>query len=56
MMGKRVDYAARSVICPDMYIETNEIGVPMVRLDRVSGGFRAVTRIRIGVEQENSPI
>ncbi|XP_056295891.1 DNA-directed RNA polymerase I subunit RPA1 [Pseudoliparis swirei] len=30
MMGKRVDYAARSVICPDMYIETNEIGVPMV--------------------------
>ncbi len=32
MMGKRVDYAARSVICPDMYIETNEIGIPMVRL------------------------
>uniref|UniRef100_A0A4W5KQ13 DNA-directed RNA polymerase subunit n=1 Tax=Hucho hucho TaxID=62062 RepID=A0A4W5KQ13_9TELE len=30
MMGKRVDYAARSVICPDMYIGTNEIGVPMV--------------------------
>ncbi|XP_008065778.1 DNA-directed RNA polymerase I subunit RPA1 [Carlito syrichta] len=30
MMGKRVDYAARSVICPDMYISTNEIGVPMV--------------------------
>ncbi|KAM6952648.1 DNA-directed RNA polymerase I subunit RPA1 isoform 2-T2 [Lycodopsis pacificus] len=30
MMGKRVDYAARSVICPDMYIETNEIGLPMV--------------------------
>ncbi|KAM6201574.1 LOW QUALITY PROTEIN: DNA-directed RNA polymerase I subunit RPA1 [Rhynchocyon petersi] len=30
MMGKRVDYAARSVICPDMYINTNEIGVPMV--------------------------
>uniref|UniRef100_A0A8C2XJC7 DNA-directed RNA polymerase subunit n=1 Tax=Cyclopterus lumpus TaxID=8103 RepID=A0A8C2XJC7_CYCLU len=30
MMGKRVDYAARSVICPDMYIETNEIGIPMV--------------------------
>lgn len=32
MMGKRVDYAARSVICPDMYIETNEIGIPMVPL------------------------
>ncbi|KAH0627029.1 hypothetical protein JD844_002391 [Phrynosoma platyrhinos] len=31
MMGKRVDYAARSVICPDMYIQTNEIGIPMVR-------------------------
>ncbi|XP_060138282.1 DNA-directed RNA polymerase I subunit RPA1 [Zootoca vivipara] len=30
MMGKRVDYAARSVICPDMYIRTNEIGIPMV--------------------------
>ncbi|XP_032004415.1 DNA-directed RNA polymerase I subunit RPA1-like isoform X1 [Hylobates moloch] len=29
MMGKRVDYAARSVICPDMYINTNEIGIPM---------------------------
>lgn len=32
MMGKRVDYAARSVICPDMYIGTNEIGIPMVRV------------------------
>uniref|UniRef100_A0A8C5AHD0 DNA-directed RNA polymerase subunit n=1 Tax=Gadus morhua TaxID=8049 RepID=A0A8C5AHD0_GADMO len=30
MMGKRVDFAARSVICPDMYIGTNEIGLPMV--------------------------
>ncbi|XP_077171658.1 DNA-directed RNA polymerase I subunit RPA1 isoform X2 [Paroedura picta] len=30
MMGKRVDYAARSVICPDMYIGTHEIGVPLV--------------------------
>ncbi|XP_029021337.1 DNA-directed RNA polymerase I subunit RPA1 isoform X2 [Betta splendens] len=30
MMGKRVDYAARSVICPDMYIGTDEIGIPMV--------------------------
>lgn len=34
MMGKRVDYAARSVICPDMYINTNEIGIPMVRAER----------------------
>ncbi|KAJ0050146.1 hypothetical protein NL108_013161, partial [Boleophthalmus pectinirostris] len=30
MMGKRVDFAARSVICPDMYIGINEIGIPMV--------------------------
>ncbi|KAL2077653.1 hypothetical protein ACEWY4_027157 [Coilia grayii] len=30
MMGKRVDFAARSVICPDMYIDTSEIGIPMV--------------------------
>ena len=36
MMGKRVDYAARSVICPDMYIETNEIGIPMVHLTLIS--------------------
>ena len=28
MMGKRVNFAARSVISPDPYIETNEIGVP----------------------------
>lgn len=26
-----MDFAARSVICPDMYIGTNEIGIPMVR-------------------------
>lgn len=29
MMGKRVDFAARSVISPDPYISTTEIGVPM---------------------------
>jgi DNA-directed RNA polymerase I subunit RPA1 len=28
MMGKRVNYAARSVISPDPNIETNEIGIP----------------------------
>lgn len=33
MMGKRVDYAARSVICPDLYINTNEIGIPMVCME-----------------------
>ncbi|TRM68131.1 hypothetical protein BD626DRAFT_555014 [Schizophyllum amplum] len=30
MMGKRVNYAARSVISPDANIEPNEIGVPPV--------------------------
>ena len=30
MMGKRVNFAARSVISPDVNIETNEIGVPPV--------------------------
>lgn len=30
MMGKRVNYAARSVISPDPYIDTSEIGVPMM--------------------------
>jgi len=28
MMGKRVNFAARSVIAPDPYIATNEIGLP----------------------------
>jgi DNA-directed RNA polymerase I subunit RPA1 len=28
MMGKRVNFAARSVISPDVQLETNEIGVP----------------------------
>ncbi|EJD52444.1 beta and beta-prime subunits of DNA dependent RNA-polymerase [Auricularia subglabra TFB-10046 SS5] len=30
MMGKRVNYAARSVISPDVNIDTNEIGIPPV--------------------------
>jgi DNA-directed RNA polymerase I subunit RPA1 len=29
-MGKRVNFACRSVISPDPYIETNEIGIPPV--------------------------
>eukprot|EP00455_Lapot_gusevi_P023602 TRINITY_DN244_c0_g1_i2.p1 TRINITY_DN244_c0_g1~~TRINITY_DN244_c0_g1_i2.p1 ORF type:complete len:1325 (-),score=504.26 TRINITY_DN244_c0_g1_i2:138-4112(-) len=28
MMGKRVNYAARSVISPDPYLHTNEVGIP----------------------------
>eukprot|EP01080_Neovahlkampfia_damariscottae_P006005 gene6005-10003_t len=30
MMGKRVNFAARSVILPDPYIETDEVGIPEV--------------------------
>ena len=29
MMGKRVNYAARSVISPDPSLNTNEVGVPI---------------------------
>lgn len=30
MMGKRVNYACRSVISPDPLLNTNEVGVPVV--------------------------
>ena len=30
MMGKRVDFCCRSVISPDPYVGTNEIGIPLV--------------------------
>lgn len=30
MMGKRVDYAARSVISPDINLEVDQVGVPLV--------------------------
>lgn len=36
MMGKRVNYAARSVISPDAMIETSEIGVPLVFAKRLT--------------------
>ncbi|OQR80094.1 DNA-directed RNA polymerase I subunit RPA1-like, partial [Tropilaelaps mercedesae] len=36
MMGKRVNFAARSVISPDPYINVDEIGVPMVFATRLS--------------------
>lgn len=29
MMGKRVNYIARSVISPDPNLNTNEVGVPL---------------------------
>lgn len=36
MMGKRVDYAARSVISPDPYINMDEIGIPLVFASRLT--------------------
>lgn len=36
MMGKRVNYAARSVISPDVNIETNEVGLPLVFAKRLT--------------------
>lgn len=30
MMGKRVNFACRSVISPDPLLNTNEVGVPLV--------------------------
>eukprot|EP00898_Chlorokybus_atmophyticus_P009008 jgi/Chlat1/9108/Chrsp97S08381 len=36
MMGKRVNYACRSVISPDPYIATNEIGIPPYFATRLS--------------------
>ena len=35
-MGKRVNFAARSVISPDPYIKTNEIGLPLYFAKRLS--------------------
>jgi DNA-directed RNA polymerase I subunit RPA1 len=34
--GKRVNYAARSVISPDPYLETHEVGVPLVFARRLT--------------------
>ncbi len=36
MMGKRVNYAARSVISPDVYLNGGEIGVPPYFASRLS--------------------
>ena len=35
-MGKRVNFAARSVISPDPYIETCEVGVPLYFAKRLT--------------------
>ncbi|XP_062517493.1 DNA-directed RNA polymerase I subunit RPA1-like isoform X2 [Corticium candelabrum] len=36
MMGKRVNYAARSVISPDPYINVDEVGIPLVFAQRLT--------------------
>jgi DNA-directed RNA polymerase I subunit RPA1 len=36
MMGKRVNYAARSVISPDPSLNTNEVGVPLFMAKRLT--------------------
>ncbi len=36
MMGKRVNYAARSVISPDPFVNTDEIGIPNVIATRLT--------------------
>ena len=35
-MGKRVDFAARSVISPDPCIATNEVGIPLYFAKRLT--------------------
>lgn len=36
MMGKRVNYAARSVISPDPSLQTNEVGLPVFMAKKLS--------------------
>jgi len=36
MMGKRVNYAGRSVIAPDPYLETFEVGIPKFIAQRLT--------------------
>lgn len=36
MMGKRVNYACRSVITPDPYLDIDEIGVPELFAQRLT--------------------
>ena len=45
-MGKRVNYAARSVISPDPYIAINEVGVPF-EIARVITVAETVTTLNI---------
>lgn len=50
MMGKRVNYACRSVISPDPYIAVNEIGIPpcfAVKLTYPEVGFHSLVCINL---------
>lgn len=38
MMGKRVNYACRSVITPDPYLDVDEIGIPDIFAKRLTFG------------------
>uniref|UniRef100_A0AC35G840 DNA-directed RNA polymerase n=1 Tax=Panagrolaimus sp. PS1159 TaxID=55785 RepID=A0AC35G840_9BILA len=38
MMGKRVDYACRSVITPDPYLDVDEIGIPEIFAKKLTFG------------------
>ena len=44
MMGKRVNFAARSVISPDPYLKVDEVGIPMVRSPKRTPGGAHVSR------------
>ncbi len=52
MMGKRVNFAARSVISPDPYLASGEIGVPPYFAKRLSFPERVTpwnVRVRVGI-------
>jgi len=49
MMGKRVNFAARSVISPDPYLASGEIGVPPYFAKRLSFPERVTPwNVRVG--------
>ena len=47
MMGKRVDYAARSVISPDPFIAVDEIGMWFYIYNILSLNFQPLSIIRL---------
>lgn len=51
MMGKRVDYACRTVITPDPYLSVQEMGIPEVMAKRLTYP-EPVTALNIGALQQ----